>query len=238
MEKGNKYKGYEVSQSDIDSAKDAMEGFEAIEINRAGDTLFNAETQFRLTSSKLRRTSRTRSGAWRRPGRTAKTPVLADLRAAADARASDKLRGLELLYDKNQWRNWPFLDFISPSIKVRQVVVDEIHDNWNFDTNVKVDRCITCHLGVGSGRVGRRRPRSKKYGIKPYMQAHPGLKLIAGTEAARMMSSASAARSATTVSAGPRTSAVPRTHADGCGREGARGRKSTATTRPSTSTSR
>ena len=34
-------------------------------------------------------------------------------RELALTQSREKYNGLELLYDKNQWRNWPFLDFIS-----------------------------------------------------------------------------------------------------------------------------
>ena len=56
--------------------------------------------------------------------------------------------GLQQKYAKNPWRNWAVIDFIAKSIEVRQVVLKNIHDNWNFATNVKVDRCMTCHYGV------------------------------------------------------------------------------------------
>jgi|GEM_PF-2369779 len=56
--------------------------------------------------------------------------------------------GLEQKYTNNQWRNAPVIDFIARSLEVRQVVVKNIHDNWNFATNAKVDRCITCHVGI------------------------------------------------------------------------------------------
>jgi cbb3-type cytochrome oxidase cytochrome c subunit/mono/diheme cytochrome c family protein len=56
--------------------------------------------------------------------------------------------GLQQRYAKNAWRNAPVIDFISPSIQIRQAVLKNIHDQWNFATNVKVDRCMTCHYGV------------------------------------------------------------------------------------------
>ena len=173
--KGRKYQGYEVTDGDIDSAYAAMKDMEA-EINRAGDKLFHAETRFRVLSDKLQ-TANAKIAEFERDLTTA-TATLADIEADK-RKAQETFDGLELLYDKNQWRNWPFLDFISPSIKVRQVVVDEIHDNWNFDTNVKVDRCITCHLGIDLPEWGNA-ANIEKFKIKPYMRAHVGLGLIAG----------------------------------------------------------
>ncbi len=56
--------------------------------------------------------------------------------------------GLEQKYVNNQWRNAPVIDFIARSLEVRQVVLKDIHDNWNFASSPKVDRCITCHVGI------------------------------------------------------------------------------------------
>ncbi len=48
----------------------------------------------------------------------------------------------------NQVRNKPGLDFISPTQKVRQVVLGGIKDQLNFAQVDKVDRCQTCHVGI------------------------------------------------------------------------------------------
>lgn len=91
------------------------------------------------------------------------------------------LEGLSLKYRKNQWRNAPFVDFISPTIKVEQLVLNDIHDNFNIATNRKVDRCITCHLGI-SNPVMADEAELARHGVtlERYMKAHPGLRLIAG----------------------------------------------------------
>ncbi len=44
--------------------------------------------------------------------------------------------------------NAPILDFISPTFKIRQVVLPDLHDDYNFLEVGKVDRCQTCHLGI------------------------------------------------------------------------------------------
>ena len=46
------------------------------------------------------------------------------------------------------FRNMPMLDFIQPSEKVIQVVVADLHENLNFLTVPRVDRCQTCHLAI------------------------------------------------------------------------------------------
>ena len=45
-------------------------------------------------------------------------------------------------------RNAPVLDFIAPDIKVQQIVIKNIRDDYNFATVQKEDRCQTCHMGI------------------------------------------------------------------------------------------
>jgi mono/diheme cytochrome c family protein len=58
-------------------------------------------------------------------------------------------------YDKTEkspvWflRNSPFVDFLDPTIKIQQVVVDKALDDRYFVKVPKVDRCTTCHLFIG-----------------------------------------------------------------------------------------
>ena len=44
--------------------------------------------------------------------------------------------------------NAPMLDFIAPSLQIQQIVVENIYDDYYFSKVEKVDRCITCHLGI------------------------------------------------------------------------------------------
>lgn len=46
-------------------------------------------------------------------------------------------------------RNAPFLDFLDPTLKIKQVVLDNITDDRYFRHVPKVDRCITCHTFIG-----------------------------------------------------------------------------------------
>ncbi|HEX7898930.1 MAG TPA: c-type cytochrome [Planctomycetota bacterium] len=48
----------------------------------------------------------------------------------------------------NNVRNKPGLDFIKPTIKIQQVVLDGVKDQLNFAAVAKVDRCHTCHVGI------------------------------------------------------------------------------------------
>lgn len=44
--------------------------------------------------------------------------------------------------------NAPMLDFLQPSLQVQQIVVENLQDDYYFAKAQKVDRCITCHLGI------------------------------------------------------------------------------------------
>ncbi|MBI3269862.1 MAG: c-type cytochrome [Planctomycetes bacterium] len=48
----------------------------------------------------------------------------------------------------NTFRNLPFFDFIDPSIRVRQHVLPDYWDDYNFARVFKVDRCASCHMGI------------------------------------------------------------------------------------------
>ncbi len=44
--------------------------------------------------------------------------------------------------------NAPMLDFIHPTLQIQQIVVEKLQDDFYFAKAQKVDRCITCHLGI------------------------------------------------------------------------------------------
>lgn len=48
----------------------------------------------------------------------------------------------------NFFRNLPLVDFIDPSIEIRQVLVQNVTEDLNFMQVPRVDRCMTCHLGI------------------------------------------------------------------------------------------
>jgi mono/diheme cytochrome c family protein len=45
-------------------------------------------------------------------------------------------------------RNLPMLDFMNPSIKIQQVVVNTQFEDLNFTSVPRVDRCMTCHVPI------------------------------------------------------------------------------------------
>ncbi len=44
--------------------------------------------------------------------------------------------------------NAPMIDFIAPSLRIQQVVLEDLYDDYHFTKVQKVDRCTTCHLGI------------------------------------------------------------------------------------------
>jgi cytochrome c551/c552 len=45
-------------------------------------------------------------------------------------------------------RNLPFIDFLDPTIKIQQIVLNNLNDDRYFRQVSKVDRCITCHTFI------------------------------------------------------------------------------------------
>jgi mono/diheme cytochrome c family protein len=48
----------------------------------------------------------------------------------------------------NVVRNSPMMDFISPTLKVQQTVIEDLRFEVNYQTIPRVDRCTTCHQGI------------------------------------------------------------------------------------------
>lgn len=133
----------------------------------------------------------------------------AELKVVAYRGSQSAVAGLNQRYQRNSWRNWAVLDILNRSIEIKQVVLKDIHDNWNFATNVKVDRCMTCHLGVDQPDLSDAKIAEifedeiakaygltedsedaerdaalgkfkEQHGIQSWMQAHPANELISG----------------------------------------------------------
>ncbi len=74
---------------------------------------------------------------------------------------------------KDYFRNAPLLDFMAPTITIRQVILPNLVDDVNFTTIPKMDRCQTCHLAID------------KTGYEDYPQpftTHPNLELYLGSK--------------------------------------------------------
>jgi cbb3-type cytochrome oxidase cytochrome c subunit len=67
--------------------------------------------------------------------------------------------------------NAPLMDFVAPTLKIRQVVLESIPIDINFTQIPRVDRCQTCHLGVDlAGYESAEQP----------FRTHPRLDLFVG----------------------------------------------------------
>lgn len=70
-------------------------------------------------------------------------------------------------------RNLPFIDFLDPTLKIRQVVLDNITDDRYFRHVPKVDRCMTCHVFIDE--------KGYEDQENPY-KTHPNLDLMVGAK--------------------------------------------------------
>lgn len=90
----------------------------------------------------------------------AKNAELKKITEAQDAAVKEitKLTGEQALLEKKIKKlkpdfvkailNAPMLDFIRPTLQVQQIVIENLYDDFYFSKAQKVDRCITCHLGI------------------------------------------------------------------------------------------
>ena len=63
-------------------------------------------------------------------------------------RLGERVSDLEPSLVNDLFLNAPLLDFMAPTITVRQVITPGIVDDVNFTRVVKMDRCTTCHLAI------------------------------------------------------------------------------------------
>jgi mono/diheme cytochrome c family protein len=97
---------------------------------------------------------------------------------------TNKLNLLELAKKKTKidpifaLRNLPFIDFLDPTIKIHQIVVNNVTDDRYFRHVPKVDRCITCHTFIDQ-------PGFEKE-VNPH-KTHPRLDQMVGLESPHPM---------------------------------------------------
>ncbi len=72
-------------------------------------------------------------------------------------------------------RDLPVIDLANPSNKIEQIVLKDLSDNVNFMRVPKVERCITCHLGIANPEY--------KNAPQPFT-THPNLELYLGNDSA------------------------------------------------------
>ena len=63
-------------------------------------------------------------------------------------RLQKQLQAIQPSLVKDYFRNAPLLDFMAPTLTVRQVVTPNVVDDVNFARVPKMDRCTTCHLSI------------------------------------------------------------------------------------------
>jgi mono/diheme cytochrome c family protein len=91
------------------------------------------------------------------------------LQAAKDATNIDPVFAL---------RNMPFFDYLDPTIKIQQLVINNVTDDRYFRQVPKVDRCTTCHTFIDQ-------PGYEKE--KQPFRTHPKLDLMVGVESKHPM---------------------------------------------------
>ncbi len=75
-------------------------------------------------------------------------------------------------------RNMPFIDFLDPTIKIHQIVVNNVTDDRYFRQVPKVDRCITCHTFIDQAGFEKE--------ANPF-KTHPNLDQYVGLESKHPM---------------------------------------------------
>ena len=106
-----------------------------------------------------------------REGVTTIDDELAVLTGETD-RLQGLIEGLEPSLVNDYFLNAPMLDFMAPTLTVRQTVTPNIRDDVNFITVPKIDRCETCHLAID------------REGYEEYPQpfrTHPNLDVYVGS---------------------------------------------------------
>ena len=77
-------------------------------------------------------------------------------------------------------RDMPFVELANPNYKIHQIVLKDIPEDVNFMKVSRVDRCITCHLGIDN-------PDFKDVG-QPF-KTHPNLEMFVGKNSPHPMDS-------------------------------------------------
>ncbi len=70
-------------------------------------------------------------------------------------------------------RNAPVIDFVAPTVKINQIILTDLKDDYFFNKVGRVDRCMTCHVTAD-------RPGFEDY-PQPFT-THPKLKLMVGAD--------------------------------------------------------
>lgn len=83
---------------------------------------------------------------------------------------------------RNFVRNMPFVDFLAPTYKIEKVVLANLHEDLNFGTVPRIDRCKTCHVNIDNIDPALQRDtleESREWGS--VFASHPRLDLFVGS---------------------------------------------------------
>ncbi|HLG20148.1 MAG TPA: c-type cytochrome [Bdellovibrionota bacterium] len=84
-------------------------------------------------------------------------------------RLKRKAKGIERSFVNDVLRDLPMLDFIDPSLRVKEIVVSDLYDDYTFTKVPRADTCATCHIAID--KVG--------YEDQPNpLKTHPNLPLF------------------------------------------------------------
>ncbi len=72
-------------------------------------------------------------------------------------------------------RDAPMLDMLQPTLKIDQIVLEDLKDNYNFMFVGKIDRCTTCHASIADTAYIDHDPRNENKQM--VLNAHPRLDL-------------------------------------------------------------
>ncbi|MBI1748325.1 MAG: c-type cytochrome [Acidobacteria bacterium] len=90
-------------------------------------------------------------------------------------RLEKKLKHVDLSSPSRWLLDAPLMDFMAPSLKIQQIVVDGVTNDLNFMRIPRVDRCITCHMAYET--KGYETP-----GIRQPYRTHPNLDIFVGAK--------------------------------------------------------
>ena len=139
---------YDVVKYQYEEARHANHAEEAAEKGKALEEMEKRMANFRLITEEVE--SRQDAANARLEDIQGKRVELESKRAIILKSASlleRRLHGLLPIFE-NEFRNFPMLDFISPTEKIRQIVLGNLKNDINFIAVPKVDRCITCHVNI------------------------------------------------------------------------------------------
>jgi cbb3-type cytochrome oxidase cytochrome c subunit len=97
--------------------------------------------------------------------------------------SAEKIR-VEAIIEKNKMslfalaRNAPVVDFISPTVKIHQIILPNLKDDYFFNKVPRVDRCVTCHANAD---------KSGFEDLPHPFKSHPKLHLMVGEDSPHPM---------------------------------------------------